>query len=84
MNNNIRHFDVSVPDNVIKIIGIEFTVTTMNGYNQELGMFTPNLLIARARTKSPYGSGQAYQPKITFHTTDGDFTIQDDNWRCPW
>lgn len=86
MNNQPRNFDRSLQDDVLKIIGVEFTVTTFNGLNQELAMFVPSgggLVIPRKRTAYPYNS-DGYRPKITFHSTDGDYTMQDYNGQCPW
>lgn len=83
--NNRRNFDLEIPDDYIKIIGVELTVTTYDGLNQELAMFTTpgGLVIPRKRTRLPYGY-DGYYPKITFHSTDGDYTMQDYNGQCPW
>lgn len=74
----------SLADDEIQIIGLEFTINFNGGYNQELAMFSPQgLIIPRRRTLAPYHGNDGYQPNITFHTTDGDFTMRDYG-ACPW
>lgn len=67
-------------DDEIEIIGIEFTIDTPYGRNVELQMFETSIIIPRS------GMLNGYNPRITFHTSDGDFTL--DNRRgiqyCPW
>ena len=65
-----RNLARDLKDDEIRIIGVEFTVQTDSGINQELAMFATDLVIPRGRDR-----GNAYWPKITFHTTDGDFVL---------
>lgn len=63
----------------IEIIGIEFTIDTPNGSNVELAMFSTSIIIPR---QGRYGD---YNPKITFHTSMGDYTLNARNpGYCPW
>lgn len=79
-----RNWVKGIDDKEIQIIGIEFTMRDSSGQNQEIAMFSPQgLIIPRLNTIPPYGHFR-YQPKITFHTTDGDYAIEDYNGRCPW
>lgn len=68
----------------IEIIGVEFTIRKPNGIIEELAMFaTPGMIIPRAMT--PGGGYQEYEPRITFHTNIGDFTITSRTGNnCPW
>lgn len=69
----------------IEIIGVEFTIRKPNGEVEELRMFaTPDLIIPRVRSGPGAGYGGVYQPRITFHTNIGDYTLEDLNGRCPW
>ena len=63
----------------VEIIGIEFTIDTPNGTNVELAMFSTSIIIPRQR----YGG---YNPRITFHTSAGDYTMdmRRPNGYCPW
>ena len=78
-----RNLIKSLADDELQIIGIEFTVTMGDGLKQELAMFSPQgLIIPRIRSgKMPWTN---YRPNITFHSTDGDFTMTDYNGACPW
>lgn len=77
-----RNYIKGLADNEIQIIGIEFTIQDPNGQRQELAMFSPaGLIIPRARS---WNHWNYYRPSITFHSTDGDFTMTDINGQCPW
>lgn len=84
MANEHRNLIRGLGDDEIQIIGVEFTIQTDSGVNQELAMFSPQGLII-PRRRSAYGFG-FYWPKITFHTTDGDYAMdsrttgQPPNW----
>lgn len=63
----------------IEIIGIEFTIDTPNGENVELAMFSTSIIIPRTFR---YGG---YNPRITFHTSIGDLTLDTRNIpACYW
>lgn len=77
-----RNLIRGLADDEIQIIGIEFTVTTDHGQAQELAMFSPQgLIIPRLRSAAP-SAYDKYRPKITFHTTDGDHSVE--SYACPW
>lgn len=75
--------DKRINDDSIRIIGAEFTIDMPDGSNQEIEMFTPSglLVIPRSRSYAFY-----LAPKITFHTTIGDYSIGGRNNpnNCPW
>ena len=81
--NKMRNLIKGLEDNEIQVIGLEFTVRTYQRGVQELAMFSPQGLII-PRIRSNYPGGDRYVPKITFHTTDGDFNLEDYNGACPW
>lgn len=79
-----RNLIKGLDDGELQIIGVEFTVISYRG-RQELAMFSPNgLIIPRLRSAPDGGHGDLYRPNITFHTTDGDYTIGQYDGNCPW
>lgn len=82
MQNNVNLIK-GLDDDYIQIIGIEFTIRQPDGRRQELAMFSPQGLIIPRQHSRSYGYG-FYRPAITFHSTDGDFTMEDFNGQCPW
>lgn len=81
-----RNLNRTLADNELQIIGIEFTVQTYEHGTQELAMFSPTgLIIPRLRSG---GIGDMYLPAITFHYTDGDYTMGGNQHGyyadCPW
>lgn len=78
-----RNLIRGLSDDEIQIIGVEFTISEVNGRTSELAMFSPQgLIIPRLRSANRPGGWNEYLPRITFHSTDGDFQIQ--GLGCPW
>jgi hypothetical protein len=75
--------DSRIDDDHIRIIGVEFTIDMPNGGNQEMEMFTPSGLLIIP--KSTHWQ-QDLMPKITFHSTIGDYSIGGRNagQYAPW
>ena len=65
--------------NEIEIIGLEFALRMPNGQEVELQMFPASIIFPRSR-------GGLYIPRLTFHTSIGDYTMQSNNMNsyCPW
>jgi hypothetical protein len=76
------NLDRALKEDELRIIGVEFNIRLPNGVTQEMAMFVPQasgLVIPR----SARGYGE-YVPTITFHSTVGDYTIGQNDYRCPW
>lgn len=78
-----RYLDKRVDGDSLRIIGAEFTIDLANGTNEEMEMFVPHGLLLVPRS---YPHGGLMQPKITFHTTIGDYSIggRNNGQYCPW
>lgn len=83
MANRNYFLDQRIEGDAIRIIGVEFTMDMPDGSNQEMEMFTPSGLLIIPRSFN----GGYYMPKITFHTTIGDYNIGGRNsgaYDCRW
>jgi hypothetical protein len=74
--------DGRIDEDHIRIIGVEFTIDTQDGQNEEIEMYTPSGLLIIPKSRGGY----FYAPRITFHTTIGDHTIggRNNNGWSPW
>jgi hypothetical protein len=79
-----RNLVKNLDDTDLQIIGLEFTIQLPHGLRQELAMFSPEgLVIPRVLSSDPRPWGDyGYTPQVTFHSTDGDFTVI--GYGCPW
>jgi hypothetical protein len=76
--------DSRIDDDHIRIIGVEFTIDMANGGNQEMEMYTPSGLLIIPRSHPNYNP--MLMPKITFHSSIGDYSIGGRNGGqyAPW